>query len=506
MMCAAYAPRAAQPAAYSSLNLGRAMWKALTVTTNTNNTNTNTIPSHSATRISTTTRVFSSSSSSSSSSCGFAELGLSGVLVEKVSHLGITAPTPIQKEATRVLLRGENAAIEGHTGSGKTLAYLLPVLEQLQLIQDEIKEQGEKKGGGGGGKGGVRALVIVPSQELAMQICRVAQSLLSDKTVVQQCIGGANKKRQVAAIKKNCPQIIVGTPGRLADLSQAGHLQTHYTEKLVLDEADKLLNDNYAKDLQRLQAHVGKKAERHQRILCSATLSAATAKKFVDKGWISSRFTHVAVGKKAAEQSLGEEGEKNGEAELRELERDEVAIPELPPHLDHCWVPTAKPRKADMVRKCINALNPNKVLVFHNFSNQLVQTAAKLSTGAIKTGILDGKMNKDAKRRVIQSFNRGDIRALIASEAATRGLDFPGCDCVVNMDMPMDVQHYVHRAGRTGRGNTRGVVITVPSGKEIHVIKKYAKKLKVSIPEYKVTHGELVDASAWEKEDEQDDA
>jgi superfamily II DNA/RNA helicase len=431
-------------------------------------------------------------SSNKNNNNGFGGLGISSDLVGRVAELGIRSPTEIQREAIQVLLQGKHAAIEGYTGSGKTLAYLLPILQQLQGTREEETAAGSSSEGGRkkGNKNGLRALIIVPSQELAMQICRVAQSVASDKKMVQQAIGGANKKRQIEQLKRNCPQVVVGTPGRLADLSNAGHLQTHFTEHLVLDEADKLIHETYARDLDKLQQHIGKKCAHHQRVLCSATLTESIGKQFVQRGWISPDYTHVS--------SSGAGVSPGGKIEGGESDGDEmVVVPELSPHLDHCWVSTPKVRKADTVRKCINALNPKKVLIFHNFSNQLVQTAAKLRTGQIETAILDGKMNKDAKKRVIQSFTRGDVRALVASEAATRGLDFPGCDCVVNMDMPHDLSHYVHRAGRTGRGvGNHGVVISVPSGKEVHVIKKYARKLRVSIGEYKVTHGEMVEAAA----------
>ena len=430
----------------------------------------------------------------------FANLGIASTLAESVANnLGILEPTAIQREAIKVLLGGHHAAIEGYTGSGKTLAYLLPILSDL--MHGESETQTKEKVGVSSGKqrrpSNVRALVVVPSQELAMQICRVAQSLVEDKQLVQQCIGGANKKRQIAALKGNSPQIVVGTPGRLADLSNSGHLQTHFTEKLVLDEADKLLGETYSRDLHRLQTHVGKKAQGHQRILCSATLSASLGKQFVERGWISADYTHVCASPSPSITSTASQEEwQQGEMDLGSspMKSGHVSIPELSPNLDHCWISAPKQRKADTVRRCINALQPKKVLVFHNFSNQLIQTAAKLTTGEITTGILDGKMNKDAKRRVIQQFTRGQIRALVASEAATRGLDFPGCDCVVNMDMPHDASHYVHRAGRTGRGLSHGIVITVPSGKEVHVINKYAKTLRVDIPEYKVTHGEVIEA------------
>ena len=431
--------------------------------------------------------------------------------MRRLRDLGVVDPTPIQRESVSALVnrsarkdldeqsetKGLDStsayAIEAYTGSGKTLAYLLPIVNDLLREKDEEGAKGKK---------GIYALVVVPSQELAMQIYRVAQLVLGEenKRMVAQCIGGANKKRQVAALKANSPRIVVGTPGRLADLSKAGQLHTHFVTTLVLDEADKLLQDNYSKDLEMLQMHIGKKNPGHYRVLCSATMSKSTASLFTRRGWIPSQYshlTHTRGGKKGAEEAK-DEVDVQSDFDTFVLGADggsgmqEPPLPELSPNLDHCFVPTQKNRKADTVRRCINALKPTKVLVFHNFSNQLSQTAAKLSTGEITTGILDGKMKKEQKRKIIQQFTRGDIRALVASEAATRGLDFPGCDCVVNMDMPMDLSHYIHRAGRTGRGNTRGVVISVPSGKEVHVVTKYAKKLKIEMPEYQVANGKLV--------------
>ena len=437
---------------------------------------------------------------------GFETLGLRTDLAARLRDLGVFKPTPIQSAAipTLSLSAAPSYAIESYTGSGKTLAYLLPIVQRLL---DQQEQEGPKQFKS---SRGIRALVVVPSQELAMQIFRVAQAVLGDdnRNMVCQCIGGANKRRQVAAMKANMPKIVVGTPGRLADLSKSGNLQTHSCKDLVLDEADKLLQPTYAGDMELLLRHCGKKCDGHRRVLCSATMSKQSAKVFEAKGWVTGGGQHLSVSSGAA----GEEEASPRGSDIAEAE-DVVAdsrsssppsprtpLPELSPNLDHCFVPSRRDRKADTCRRCINALSASKVIVFHNFGNQLAQTAAKLQTGTITTAVLTSKMDKERKRDVIRKFSDGKVRVLVASEAATRGLDFPGCDLVVNMDLPMDAEHYVHRAGRTGRGGAEGVVVTLPHGKEVHVVRKYAKQLGIQVPEYEVVAGKMESKAKAEAE------
>lgn len=170
---------------------------------------------------------------------------------------GITEPTDIQRAAIPEVLSGANVAVQCYTGSGKTLAFLLPVIS-LAVQRAEAEWAGVTRKTTGSA-GAVQAVIVAPSRELAMQIVRVAESLLPDsaKRAVQQCIGGANIYRQREALKMYKPILVVGTPGRLAELSRDGSLQTHRTAMLVLDEADQLLAPQFREEMTRICGEAG---------------------------------------------------------------------------------------------------------------------------------------------------------------------------------------------------------------------------------------------------------
>ncbi|KAI6702163.1 hypothetical protein NL676_011299 [Syzygium grande] len=165
------------------------------------------------------------------------ELGLPPLLLERLEAVGFKVPTDVQAAAIPTILKNHDVVIQSYTGSGKTLAYLLPILSEMPII-------------------------VAPSRELGMQIVREFEKLLgpADKKVVQQLVGGANRSRQEEALKKNKPAIVVGTPGRIAEISAAGKLHTHNCRFLVLDEVDELLSFNFREDMHRILEHVGRRS------------------------------------------------------------------------------------------------------------------------------------------------------------------------------------------------------------------------------------------------------
>ena len=188
------------------------------------------------------------SSSSDRSSPTFADLGLPKPLCAALASVGFSEPSLPQRAAIPYLLEGRNVALQSHTGSGKTMAYLLPVIARIVKERDLPASERSTD---------VQCLVVVPSQELAMQIVRQMERVLGDfgRSVTQQCIGGANVRRQEEAIRKKKPLVVVGTPGRLAELSRTGILRTHGVKCLVVDEADDLLASNFRRDMARITDH-----------------------------------------------------------------------------------------------------------------------------------------------------------------------------------------------------------------------------------------------------------
>ena len=371
----------------------------------------------------------------------FAELGVSPGLAAAVERdLGIRTPSAIQARAIPRLVGGASAALKCYTGSGKTLAYLLPVLTRL--------EREEAAAGGGGG--GIEAIVVAPSAELAMQIVRTAQRLARRPEDVQQCIGGANRLRQIEALRKHRPRVVVGTPARLAQLSREGYLPTHHTRTVVLDEADQLTEPKLKADMDRIVLHAGKKvAGGRQTVLVSATMS----RRLMDA---------AAQGRWMADPELISAGESPSAALQQGPGREDEAIAgSLSPTLEHLYVVAPDQHRRHAVERAVKAVAGRRVLVFQNMNRRLKDTAAKFAGSGRRVEVLHGQLRKDERKAVLDKFRRGKVDLLLVSGVAARGLDVPECDVVVNMDVPSDAAQYAHRAGRTGRAGQPGLVLNV---------------------------------------------
>eukprot|EP00897_Mesotaenium_endlicherianum_P005607 jgi/Mesen1/5074/ME000252S04187 len=505
-----------------------------------------------------------------STAAGFSALGLSPKLLQRLQEIGLTSPTDVQSAAIPTLLQGHDAAVQSFTGSGKTLAFLLPVLSRVGPLSDDGAQgagQGEGaeevRGGssGGGRKGakverGIQAVIVAPSRELAMQIVREAESILGpdNKKVVQQLIGGANQRRQEEALKLNKPCIVIGTPGRISDLSKAGRLHTHGCRWLVLDEADALLQQKQKLDMQRILLHVGYRrseagpgeAQREapkggaprrtgrQTVLVSATMPAGVLEAAARWGHkpVHIRTAAASAAQRTAAEGLaasslslqqarggGEGGEAapstsapakssthrswdaagvgvGGGAAAAPKERTRAPLDgianSLPPNLDHRYIVVPVRHKVDVLRKCIHALEARSVIVFMNFTQRLKDTEYKLGARGLEAGTLHGSMDKVERAKVLNAFREGKTRVLVVSEVAARGLDVVECDLVVNLELPTDSAHYAHRAGRTGRLGREGTVVTICEEKESFVAERFAKQLGISVSRAEVVEGQLV--------------
>ncbi|XP_024515177.1 DEAD-box ATP-dependent RNA helicase 47, mitochondrial-like [Selaginella moellendorffii] len=440
---------------------------------------------------------------------GFASLKLSPKLVQKLDEMNLKSPTQVQASAIPVLLDGHDAAMQSYTGSGKTLAYLLPILSTIGPFADAGGDESARK------TGAIDAVIVAPSRELAMQIVREAEKLLGDehRRLVQQLIGGANLKRQAEALKKNKPMIIVGTPGRISEFSRAGKLHTHGCRFLVFDEADQVLSMKYRDDMKRILEHVGtrrassssssssnsqpQRLER-QTILVSATMPPALLKAAEDWG-----HKPLLVKAAAATSTSQSSSEVDSQQQKRWSSDPDVrgARESLPPNLRHCYVISPARHRVSTLRRCINALDPQSVLVFMNFSRRLKDTMFKLQAGGIDVSCLHGDKGKLGRSNTLTAFKAGKIRVLVVSEVGARGIDVPECDLVVNLELPTDATHYAHRAGRTGRLGRGGTVLTICEEREKFVVDKFEKQLGLQIDQCEVACGDV----SLEEEDQLDE-
>ncbi|KAM6552392.1 hypothetical protein CsatB_002200 [Cannabis sativa] len=433
----------------------------------------------------------------------FSELGLPSTLIERLETEGFTTPTDVQSSAIPVILNGQDVVIQSYTGSGKTLAYLLPILTNVGPLKKDCSSGGSYRESGGK-RAEIEALIVAPSRELGMQIVREVEKLLgpNDKRAVQQLVGGANRSRQEEALKKNKPVIVVGTPGRIAEISAAGKLHTHDCRYLVLDEVDELLSFNFREHMHRILEHVGRKSSadprnpvakrvERQTILVSATVPFAVTR--AARSWGNDPLL-VQAKKVVPLESIPQSGpvlSKKTDTSSTSNPQTQPTV-ELPPSLKHYHCVTRVQHKVDTLRRCVHALDAKSVIAFMNHTRQLKDAVFKLEARGMVAAELHGDLGKLARSTTLKKFKKGEIRILVTNELSARGLDVAECDLVVNLDLPTDTIHYAHRAGRTGRLGRPGTVVSLCEEREVFVVKKMQKQLGVPIPACEFVESKLV--------------
>lgn len=433
----------------------------------------------------------------------FSELGLPPLLVERLEKEGYKVPTDVQAAAVPIILKDHDVVVQSYTGSGKTLAYILPILSEVGPFKKDDEPRAKMD---------VQAVVVAPSRELGMQIVREVEKILgpADKRLVQQLVGGANKSRQEEALKKNKPVIVVGTPGRIAEISASGKLQTHSCRYLVLDEVDELLAFNFREDIHRILEHVGRrsgagqnvtngpKARRSERrtIMVSATVPFSVIRAARSWGYdpllvqAKSVVPLESIPAPAPAPAI-KLSETPSDSNLSANMQGQAPVQSLPPSLTHYYSVTRLQHKVDTLRRCVHALDAKCVIAFMNHTKQLKDTVFKLEARGMKAAELHGNLSKLVRSTILKKFRNGDVRVLLTNELSARGLDIPECDLVVNLELPTDSIHYTHRAGRTGRLGRRGTVVTICEESEVFVVRKMQKQLGVMIQSCEFAEGKL---------------
>ncbi|KAD5508294.1 hypothetical protein R6Q59_031110 [Mikania micrantha] len=431
----------------------------------------------------------------------FADLGLPPLLIEALEREGFNVPTDVQSAAIPTIRNNHDVVVQSYTGSGKTLAYVLPILSEVGPLIDN-KESGKKAD--------IEAVIIAPSRELGMQIVREIEKLLGpeNKKFVQQLVGGANKSRQEEALRKNKPVIVVGTPGRVAEISSAGKLHTHGCRYLVLDEIDQLLSFNFREDMHRIVEHVGKKPNsgpiqnseptikkrvERQTIMVSATVPFAVVR--AARSWGCDPILVQAKKVGLLESASHPPGPANlslGPNQGLDLQQSNVGSDSLPPSLEHYYCVSRLQHKVDALRRCVHALDAKTVIVFMNHTQQLKDVVFKLQARGLVAEELHGDLGKLARSTILKKFKKGEIRVLVTNELSARGLDVADCDLVINVDLPTDSVHYTHRAGRTGRLGRKGSVVTICEESEVFVVRKLQRQLGIGIQACEFVEGKIV--------------
>ncbi|WP_068773962.1 DEAD/DEAH box helicase [Paenibacillus sp. FJAT-26967] len=374
----------------------------------------------------------------------FEQLQIDPAWTVKLGERGIGQPTAVQAESIPVILGGRDAIVQSQTGTGKTLAFLLPILQKIDPAAKHVQ-----------------AMIIVPTRELGMQIMRVAEDLIGDGRVrCQALIGGAALSRQLEKLKQSSPHLVVGTPGRINELIKARKLNVHKVSTLVVDEVDHVFELGSMKEVYSIFKALQRST---QSLFFSAT--------------IPSEITEAA------------DAWMTDPVEIR-INPDQRTASTL----EHLSFNCEARDKIDTLRRIVRLYNPPKAMVFVNATADVSDVVSKLQHLGLSVDALYGEAGKQQRANVMQSFRDGKFQLLLATDVAARGLDIDQVTHVINLDMPLNAESYLHRAGRTGRMGRSGTVISIVAPKERFIISKFRKSLRISIDEKEMYEGKVVDA------------
>ncbi|MEA3219836.1 DEAD/DEAH box helicase [Immundisolibacter sp.] len=355
----------------------------------------------------------------------FSTLGLRAELCRAVSAQGYDAPTPIQQQAIPVILAGKDVLAAAQTGTGKTAGFSLPMLQRLAASEQPARPKS------------VRALVLTPTRELAAQVGQNVKDYGSGLRLRSAVIfGGVGINPQTNALARGL-DVLVATPGRLLDHLQQGNCVLDRVEILVLDEADRMLDMGFIRDIRRILALLPKQ---RQTLLFSATFSPEIRA-------LAAQFLHQPV-----------------EIDVSPRNSTVSQITQVAYAVD-------KGRKRELLSWLVGSNNWQQVLVFARTKHGANRLAEQLDSDGLKSAAIHGNKSQGARTRALEGFKNGDVRVLVATDIAARGIDIDQLPLVVNHDLP-DVPHdYVHRIGRTGRAGRDGQAISLVAPDEIGLLR-----------------------------------
>ncbi|STE51602.1 ATP-dependent RNA helicase RhlE [Escherichia coli] len=367
----------------------------------------------------------------------FDSLGLSPDILRAVAEQGYREPTPIQQQAIPAVLEGRDLMASAQTGTGKTAGFTLPLLQHLITRQPHAK-----------GRRPVRALILTPTRELAAQIgenVRDYSKYLNIRSLV--VFGGVSINPQMMKLRGGV-DVLVATPGRLLDLEHQNAVKLDQVEILVLDEADRMLDMGFIHDIRRV---LTKLPAKRQNLLFSATFSD-------DIKALAEKLLHNPL-------------------EI-EVARRNTASDQVTQHVHF----VDKKRKRELLSHMIGKGNWQQVLVFTRTKHGANHLAEQLNKDGIRSAAIHGNKSQGARTRALADFKSGDIRVLVATDIAARGLDIEELPHVVNYELPNVPEDYVHRIGRTGRAAATGEALSLVCVDEHKLLRDIEKLLKKEIP------------------------
>lgn len=371
----------------------------------------------------------------------FSDLGLNAEILESLNGMGYVKPSPIQAECIPHLLAGRDVLGMAQTGSGKTAAFSLPLLHNIDPT--------------------VRApqiLVLAPTRELAVQVAEAMTEFAKHMRGlnVVALYGGQRYDVQLRALRQG-PQVVVGTPGRLLDHLKRGTLDLSNLCGLVLDEADEMLRMGFIEDVETIMAQI---PDGHQTALFSATMPEAIRR-------ITKRFMK----------------------DPQEV-RIQSSLTTRPDISQSYW--TAYGRKTDALVRFLEAEDFDAAIIFVRTKNATLEVAEALERSGYNSAALNGDMNQALREQTLERLKDGRLDILIATDVAARGLDVERISLVVNYDIPMDAESYVHRIGRTGRAGRAGRALLFVENRERRLLRNIERTMKLTIPEVELPNADLL--------------
>ncbi|HXS14866.1 MAG TPA: DEAD/DEAH box helicase, partial [Candidatus Saccharimonadales bacterium] len=338
----------------------------------------------------------------------FSNYFLHPTLVSNVAYKGYTIPTPIQDKVIPEILDGKDVIGIANTGTGKTAAFLIP------LIQKTIIQKME------------RTLIVAPTRELAFQIYDELKSLSKGLGITASIIiGGVGMGRQIGELRNN-PNFVIGTPGRMKDLILEKALFLGHFHNVVLDEADRMVDIGFIRDI---QYFISLLPQNRQSLFFSATIGGKV-----------NDVLHGFVNKNAVTASVVQQ------QTAENIKQDVIHV--------------GRQQKIDVLHNLLTEEGFDKVMIFGRTKWGVQKLADELQRRGFRVGAIHGNKNQNQRQRVLESFKRGDVKILLATDVASRGLDISDVTHVINYDMPASMDDYVHRIGRTGRAEKTGIALT----------------------------------------------
>ncbi len=381
----------------------------------------------------------------------FALLGVDPLIVDALAEQGITIPFAIQEMTVADALAGRDVCGKAKTGSGKTLAFGVPLLQRTMASRSDRP-------------GRPRALVLVPTRELALQVSEVLEPLAARAGLrIAAVYGGADIERQIKKVRRGV-DVVIATPGRLIDLGDRGEISVADVETLVLDEADRMADMGFMPQVE----WVLRRLERdHQTLLFSATLDGA-----VDR--LVSRYMTDPVRHEVASVTTTVEAMEHRFLEVHQMDRVKVCA--------------------------VICRNAEKTLVFVRTKHGVDRLVQQLRKEGVKAGAIHGDLRQAYRERTLKDFGSGNLPVLVATDVAARGLDIDAVDVVIHFDPPEDHKAYLHRSGRTARAGEAGMVVTLVQWNQILEVERIQARIGLKLPIVEVFSNDprLADLAAWE--------